>query len=731
VNRGELTVRAVAAASVATSAVALVMSYGSANPLPVAIINVAAIAAAAATMAIPLHEHTPDNGLWRVLLATAVIGPLAIIVLAVVRNQAEPSAAMTAAAWLLDVPLTLTWVLFFGGYPDGKRPVRSWPMLVAFATAVHLAVAITAWRTAPGGLGWPDQGHLPWQAPAQIGSGLHMAAARTSALLTGVLPVFAAAFLISRYRRTGPVPRQQIRVGAVGLFLTTILEVGLLTLPGTGSWPARVAVSVLAVGIGELAVASALLRWRLWIVDRALPRAVILSAVSALITALLVIAAVAWTGRVGVLQVQGAIPVAIVVSMLVQGYTLRLEPRVRHLVYGARPEGFAVLVSLADELMALDPDTAANRIADAIRRGLSVPWAAVWLKAESTGVFHLSGMVGGATPIAVLMPGAYAHAAQPDARLLTSEDDRTPLPSDSAAAATLATAEGVWGLAVAGERPRDPLSSGDVELLGAIAREANLAQENRHLHHEVEANMQLLQERANQLRQSRRRLVAAQDEERRRIERDLHDGAQHDLVALAGRLRQLSRQPSVSPHALTELAEQAEQAMFNLQDLARGIYPSVLTDRGVAAAVRSHVARLPFAVTLDIDPDVVTRRWHKDLEIALYFVVVEALGNSLKHADATAAKVSLSVGGDDVILSVQDNGRGFDPSELSEGSGLQHMADRMSAVGGSLLIASTREAGTRVSARAPARLYVDGSDSGVSVRSPSPADTAAQPAPDG
>jgi signal transduction histidine kinase len=725
------TVRTIAASSVLASVVTLVMSNRSAHPLPISVIDVAVIAAAAATLAVLLHERASDNGLWRVLLASAVVGPTAVLVLALAADQANPPGWLTAAAWGLDVPLTLVWVLFFGSYPDGKRPVRNWPSFVVGATAIHLAVAMFAWASAPSGRGWPVQGHLPWQAPTLIGPQLHVILARTSIALSGLLPLLAGTFLITRYLRSGPVIRQQIRVGAIGFFLTVAIEVGLLTLPGSGSWPVRTAASLTAVGIGVLAVASALLRWRLWIVDRALPSAVILSTVSAAITALIVLAVGAWTGRLGARQVQGTIPAAVLVSVLLQGYSMRLEPRVRRFVYGNRPHGFAVLVDLADGLKAQDPHEAARRIADATRRGLAVPWTAVWLPTAGTDAFELAGVTGTVAAAGVLRAGAAPLLSAAGVRLLAPDADRTPLPADTAAVASLARDNGdVWGFLAIAERVRDPLTRGDLELLEAIAGEATLAQENWTLHGEVEARGELLQERADQLRESRRRLVAAQDEERRRIERDLHDGAQHDLVSLAGRLNQLARRTAVAPSELAELAAQAEQAMFNLQDLARGIYPSVLTDRGVAAAIRSYVARLQFPVCLDIDAGPATQRWHKDLEIAFYYVTVEALGNSRKHADATETALSLSCDDALVTLRITDNGKGFEPIDLSERSGLQHMADRMSAVGGSLIVTSDRIGGTSVIARAPLMvpLRADGSPT---VRSTIPSGREELPAPSG
>ena len=181
-----------------------------------------------------------------------------------------------------------------------------------------------------------------------------------------------------------------------------MLELALFTLPGSSSWPVRVTVSIAAVGIGLLGVAAALLRWRLWIVDQALPRAVVLSACSAGVTAVIVAVAVLATGGVGTTQVQGAVLLAVLVSVLVQSYSRRLEPWVRRLVYGERPGGFAVLVGLADGLTGLDTETAAAQIADAARRGLSAPWAALWFPTARPRVFRLAAQSGEVTAAVVV-----------------------------------------------------------------------------------------------------------------------------------------------------------------------------------------------------------------------------------------------------------------------------------------------------------------------------------------
>ena len=275
------------------------------------------------------------------------------------------------------------------------------------------------------------------------------------------------------------------------------------------------------------------------------------------------------------------------------------------------------------------------------------------------------------------------------------------------------------------------MTDGDLELLTVICREAELAHDNRLLLGEVAASVEELRERAHELQVSRQRLVAAQDEERRRIERDLHDGAQHELIALAGQLRQLARGPDVPADTLDALADQAEQAVFTLQDLARGIYPSVLTDHGVAAAIRSYVGRMPIDVVLETAPETTRRRWATELEVALYFVAIEALGNIRKHAKARATTVTLAERDLHVVLEVHDDGIGFDQGVVGARSGVQHMCDRMAALGGTLEVESRPGAGTWVTATVPSTWTLPVQGTAINDRLPTPGGRAAQPGPGG
>jgi signal transduction histidine kinase len=274
----------------------------------------------------------------------------------------------------------------------------------------------------------------------------------------------------------------------------------------------------------------------------------------------------------------------------------------------------------------------------------------------------------------------------------------------AAAVAPLVAGEELVGLLACGERGGDPLGERDLELLALIAHEAALALRNLRLEAQLRERLALIEEQADELRRSRQRLVGVQDEQRRRIERDLHDGVQQQLVALAARLRRASIATPADAHRLLErLAGEAEAAVFALQDLARGIFPSVLADQGLTAALRTQAARMPIAVRVETDPNLAGRRFERELEAALYFVALEALANVQKHAPGSAATVSLRSARDgrSVVLEVHDDGPGFERRARSTGTGLQNMRDRVAAIGGRLEIDSRPGAGTWLRAETP------------------------------
>jgi signal transduction histidine kinase len=206
------------------------------------------------------------------------------------------------------------------------------------------------------------------------------------------------------------------------------------------------------------------------------------------------------------------------------------------------------------------------------------------------------------------------------------------------------------------------------------------------------------------LRAARRRLADATVEERRRIERDLHDGAQQHLLALLSRV-ELARQEAQSGSRLdTELrqiADSIREIHRDLRELARGIYPAILNDRGLGEAVTSAVGRLSVPIHLSIDPSVADRRYPLAVEGAAYLFVLEGLTNVMKHSGADSVSVSLAAAGDGLQVAVCDNGRGFETDTLGAGA-FQTMRDRLGAVGAELQVDSGPGRGTRLLGRFPA-----------------------------
>jgi signal transduction histidine kinase len=239
----------------------------------------------------------------------------------------------------------------------------------------------------------------------------------------------------------------------------------------------------------------------------------------------------------------------------------------------------------------------------------------------------------------------------------------------------------------------DPALLEEPKLIEAAAAAARLALENARLGAELHAQL-------DKVKESRARIVSAGDAERRRIERDIHDGAQQRLVALALELRSAERGvPADAPELRRSLAsaiEDLQGAVEELRELARGVHPAILTEEGLAAALESLAIRAPLPVTLAEAPD---RRLAAEVEAAAYFVACEGLTNVVKHAGATAARIAAHEEGRVLVVEVEDDGVG--EARANGGSGLRGLADRVEAVGGRLSIDSPASGGTRIVARIP------------------------------
>jgi signal transduction histidine kinase len=208
--------------------------------------------------------------------------------------------------------------------------------------------------------------------------------------------------------------------------------------------------------------------------------------------------------------------------------------------------------------------------------------------------------------------------------------------------------------------------------------------------------------RVEALARGRAEILAATDAERRRIERDLHDGAQQRLVSLAMNLgmarASLADAPGPARQAIEQAHDQATQALAELRELVRGLHPAVLDDRGLDAALSGIAARAPLPVRLRVD---VASRCSPTIEAVAYFVVSEALSNVAKHAGATHAEVRVERTGGRLRIAVVDDGRGGATLDAGDGSGLRGLAQRTAAVDGTLAIDSPRGGPTTITVELP------------------------------
>ncbi|QJY48469.1 sensor histidine kinase [Pseudonocardia broussonetiae] len=249
----------------------------------------------------------------------------------------------------------------------------------------------------------------------------------------------------------------------------------------------------------------------------------------------------------------------------------------------------------------------------------------------------------------------------------------------------------------------DPFSDDDDHALVELARQLGLALHNVTLDSALQASLEELRTRNAELQASRARIVTAADESRRGIERDLHDGAQQHLVALAVRIglarTVLDADPAAVPALLDQLRTDAQAAIGAVRELAHGIYPPLLRERGLGEALRTAAARSPLRCAVEVQA---TGRFGQDVESCVYFCCLEAIQNAGKHAGA-GSEILVSVTHTDGVLRfrVSDDGAGFDPDAAGTGHGFVNMRDRLGAVGGTLEIVAAPGAGAAVVGSVP------------------------------
>jgi signal transduction histidine kinase len=359
-----------------------------------------------------------------------------------------------------------------------------------------------------------------------------------------------------------------------------------------------------------------------------------------------------------------AVVLTIVATIVAAPARRRLEHLADRVVYGRRSSGYEMLSRLGARLeAAMAPEDVAGAVAAGVRNGLGSRWVRV-----------------------VLAGGGIAASA-----------GRREAGAEPALVVPLGSGEDRLGAIECGPKVDGRYRPTDEELLRTLGRQATLALGNAALTAE-------LSERLAELAASRARLVEAEEAGRRRIERDLHDGVQQELVALLTRVsmvrQQLRRDPATAEETLVQVQADTRRALESLQDLVRGIHPPLLADGGLRAAVEELVTRMPIAAQVRVTGWSEGFRAGAGIEGAAYFVVSEAVGNVLKHADASQLCISLGLREGAHAVEIVDDGSGFAPDGV-ELRGLRGLRDRVEALGGRLRVSSVPGGGTSICAELP------------------------------
>ena len=567
--------------------------------------------------------------------------------------------------------LPLLWLLF----PDGRPPSPRWKWAIRAFLAV-VAIALAVYVVTPGPLNnFVDFGVLYMNPLAlRIPFPLASTITATAGMIALALAIATIFGVRGRFKRATGEERQQLRwlvfvtsldgvmfvvVFGTGILLDLVFDVGENSPVFDILFGLMAAVIVIGVPAAYL---IAILRYHLWDLDVVIRKALIFALVAGGLTvvgfAVLLILPTVLVGAGSELTTweRGLFAVGVIVGTLF-GPLRRLARRVAdRIVYHTRATPYEVLTEFGGRVgETYSTDDVLPRMAQILARGSGASSARVLLGEG----------------------GGYREAA--------SSGDANGSPD--LVVPVVHQGEELGALEIT-MPANDPLDPGREKLVRDLAAQAG----------PVLRNVRLIDD----LRASRQRLVVAQDEERRKIERNLHDGAQQQLVALAVQLKLLEQTAGKDPDRDRQLAaklgSQASAALEDLRDLARGIYPPLLADQGLAAALESQSQKA--AVPTEVDADSVAR-YAREIESTVYFCVLEALNNIAKYAHATSARITLGQQDGHLMFEVHDDGDGFDVNEARGGTGLQGMADRLNAVGGSLTVVSSPGHGSTVGGRVP------------------------------
>jgi signal transduction histidine kinase len=551
--------------------------------------------------------------------------------------------------WVLPLGLMGTHLLL--RLPDGRLPSARWRWVSRASTLAIILAGVA----------------LPPEDASGVGTAQLVAGAGGLFLMLGCV-VASVASLVVRARRADADERHQLRWIATG-GLTFIGFYAISFVPGAlgAGYSARIdlianTLTTIAYSAVPLGIGIAILKYRLYDIDIVIRKAVVFGALAAFFTTVYAVV----VGGVGALVgSRSTAALSFVAAALVavgfQPALARARRFADRVVYGKRSTPYEVLAELGERLgETYAADDVLPRIARVLGEGVGASHARVWLRVEDD-----------LRPVATWPDGAGGDGD--DDLTVEVRHQGEPL--------------GAVSVAMPANDPIDPTKE---RLVADLAGQAGIVLRNVRLTEELRG-------RIDDLQAAQQRLVKAQDDERRRLERNIHDGAQQQLVALSVRIRLaerfLDRDTERVRAMLAELQSDMNEALEDLRDLARGIFPPLLADKGLAAALEGQVRKAAFPVEVRAHG---IGRYPKEVETATYFSCLEALQNVAKYAGASHAIVTLSDGDGRLLFEVADDGAGFEPSRVGYGTGLQGIADRLGALNGTLSVSSSPGMGTKV-----------------------------------
>jgi signal transduction histidine kinase len=575
-----------------------------------------------------------------------------------------PAGAWAAWLWSATVVLVVPIFVFLPlWFPDGKPPSRRWRPVGWLGWIVLALLVLGSFAAGPiRGFGVEN--------PAGI-KGFRLFNDLAWVLMP-VATIGAVVAVIVRFRRSTGDERHQMKwFTFAAAVLVPYFWLGEVILGGDRLAVLRQLVTGLVVAGLPVATGIAVLRYRLYDIDVVIRKTVVVGLMALFISAVyvgLVVGVGTLVGSGGNALLSAV--AAAIVALAFQPVRVRARRLADRLVYGRRATPYEVLSAFAERMgETYASEDVLPRMARMLAEGMGASRAEVWLRSGSE-----------------LRRASSFPEGSPSTTVRVRDGELPPFDGASVAVPVRHQGE-LLGALVVTKPPSDPTTPAEEALVADVASQAGL----------VLRNAALIED----LRRSRQRIVAAQDEERRRLERNLHDGAQQQLVALAVKLRlvesQIPTHPETAVRMTREVGSDVGDALDTLRDLARGIYPPLLADQGLAVALEAQARKTTVPVTVDADG---VGRYPQDVEAAVYFSCLEALQNVAKYAEASNATIRLS-SRDGLAFEIRDDGRGFDATVTSLGSGLQGIADRVAATGGTLDVRSSPGRGTTIAGRIP------------------------------